>query len=233
MPEVDLNIDLGELASEPDELYGLATVVNVACGGHAGDASSMRHAIEQALARGTRIAAHPSYPDRENFGRRSVPMAPSVLYEAIVDQVEELAHQARALGGTLWGAKLHGALYHDAARDAEIAAAVLDAVAAAHPDPLTIVGTETGVLAAESRARGFRYQREGFGDRGYDAEGKLLPRGAPGALLLDPVACAEQAERLARTGRFETICVHGDTPGALTIVRAVRAALERAHLLVA
>jgi UPF0271 protein len=231
MAKVDLNIDLGELSDEPEELYRIATVVNVACGGHAGDTESMRRAVRLALAAGARVAAHPSYPDREHFGRQSVTMAPAVLYEAIVDQVEDLAHVARALGVTLWGAKLHGALYHDAARDPELAAAVLDAVAAAHPDPLTIVGPPAGVLAEQSRARGFLYEREGFADRRYDAEGRLVPRSRPDALLTDPAACAEQATELARSGRIETICVHGDTPGAVAIGRTVRGALERTQLL--
>src|SRR5579859_7331846 len=130
MRKVDLNIDLGELPDEPDELYALATVVNVACGGHAGDAASMRRATQLAMRHGARIAAHPSYPDREQFGRARMPIPASVLYESIVDQTDALAHIVREVGARLWGAKPHGALYHAAAEDPAVAGAFLDAVVA-------------------------------------------------------------------------------------------------------
>jgi UPF0271 protein len=231
MREVDLNIDLGEYPDEPDELYELATVVNVACGGHAGDAESMRRATSLAIRHGARICAHPSYPDREQFGRARMPLPPSVLYESIVDQIDALAAVVREAGAHLWGAKPHGALYHAAAEDAAVAAAFLDAVVAAWPDGLTIIGRPEGHLATGSASRALGYAREGFADRRYDEGGKLLPRSEPGALIDDPEVCAAQAVALARAGELDTICVHGDTTNAVLIARAVRAALRRESLL--
>ena len=228
---VDLNIDLGELPDEPDELYALATVVNVACGGHAGDAASMTRAISLAMKHGARIAAHPSYPDREQFGRARMPIPLDMLYTSIIDQVSALKDIAVQLGATLWGAKPHGALYHAASEDAQLAAALLDAVVAACPDGPVIVGPPWGHLESASRARQLGYQREGFADRAYDASGKLVPRGEAGDVLVDPAACAEQAVRLARAGNVETLCVHGDGPHALAVARAVRTALEKTALL--
>jgi UPF0271 protein len=231
MREVDLNIDLGELPNEPEELYALATVVNVACGGHAGDRESMRRAVSLAVLHGARVAAHPSYPDREQFGRARMALPASVLYESIVDQTDALAHVVREAGAHLWGAKPHGALYHAAADDERVAAAFLDAVVAVWPDRLTIVGPPEGRLVSGSVARALGYAREGFADRRYGADGKLLARSEPNALIGDPEACAAQAVLLARAGDVDTICVHGDTPNAVLIARAVRSALEGAGLL--
>jgi UPF0271 protein len=231
MPHVDLNIDLGELPDEPDELYALATVVNIACGGHAGDRESMERSVALALRSGARIAAHPSYPDRPQFGRARMAIPLSVLYESIVDQTDALAHVVRASGAVLWGAKPHGALYHAAAEDVGVASAFLDAVDAVWPNGVTIVGPPEGHLEAASRARQLGYAREGFADRRYGADGKLLARGEPGALIYDPEACADQAVSLAQAGSFATICVHGDTPNAVVIARTVRSALEREGLL--
>ena len=228
---VDLNIDLGELPVEPQELYALSTVVNLACGGHAGDATSMKHGVELALHHGSRIAAHPSYPDKDQFGRARIAIPLDMLYESIVEQVTTLRIITKDSGGTLWGAKLHGALYHAAADDPQIAAAVLDSIVASCPDGLVIVGPPWGHLESASRARQLGYMREGFADRGYDANGRLIPRGTPGDLLPDPRACAEQAVRLARSGQLETLCVHGDTPSAVAIARAVRSALDENALL--
>jgi UPF0271 protein len=231
MSYVDLNIDLGELPDEAEELYQLATVVNIACGGHAGDDDSMRRSVGLAKQKGARIAAHPSYPDREQFGRARMAIPLSLLYESIVDQTDALVHVVRDGGADLWGAKLHGALYHAASDDARVAGAVLDALVAAWPDGLTIVGPPGGLLGAESAARALAYAREGFADRRYDSKGKLLPRAEPHALIEDPEACAEQALRLARTGGVDTICVHGDTPNALAIARAVAKGLGDNKLL--
>jgi UPF0271 protein len=229
---VELNVDLGELPEEPDELYSLATVVNVACGGHAGDESSMDRAVELAARAGARCMAHPSYPDREGFGRVSMAIAVAELSRSLRAQCASLAAIARARGVALAGLKPHGALYHDAARDPALA----DAVAGAARElgagaAMTLVGPPDGALRAAAAAGGLSYAREGFADRGYRADGSLLPRGQPGALLLDPAACAAQALALAGSGRFDTLCVHGDTPGALANARAVRRALEQAGLL--
>ena len=228
---VDLNIDLGELAGEPEELYALATVVNLACGGHAGDVASMKRSIALAQRHGARIAAHPSYPDREQFGRARIAIPLEMLYESVVDQVKALGSISVELGAAVWGVKLHGALYHSASEDPQLAAAVLDAVVSAFPDGLVIVGPPAGHLETASRARQLRYAREGFADRTYDKDGQLVPRGALGDVIVDPKACAEQAVQLASRGSIETICVHGDTPNAVAVASEVRAALEQHALL--
>ena len=228
---VDLNIDLGELPDELEELYALPTVVNLACGGHAGDVDSMKRSLELALRYGPRIAAHPSYPDREQFGRARMAIPLEMLFESIVEQVTTLSMIGAELGAPLWGAKLHGALYHAAAEDPQLAAVVLDAVVTSCSDKLVIIGPPGGYLEAATHERRLRYAREGFADRSYDAEGHLVARGVPGDVLDDPAVCAEQALRLARGGAVETICVHGDNPRALVIAREVRAALERNALL--
>lgn len=228
---VDLNVDLGELPGEADELYALATVANIACGGHAGDEASMRHAVELCLRYGTAVSAHPSYPDREGFGRQSLEIELPMLYEALVDQCETLSHIAKSSGAKVRFAKLHGALYHDAAASPDIAAAALDGIVNAFPDGLVIVGPPSGALMEGARARGLGYAREGFADRRYAQDGKLLPRSRPNALILDPSEAAEQALALAKSKNIETLCVHGDTEGALEILRAVRDALSREKLL--
>jgi UPF0271 protein len=231
---VELNVDLGELPDEPRELYGIATVANVACGGHAGDTRSMALAISSALSRGTRVAAHPSYPDRENFGRVSMAIDPNELAARIDEQCAALQAIARRFGYPVSTMKPHGALYHDADRQPLVAGALLDGAARGLGLPaaeLQIVGPAGGVLEAEARRRGHGYAREGFADRGYAPDGSLIPRSQPGALLTDARACSRQAIALASTGRVETICVHGDTPRALGIAIAVREALTGAGLL--
>lgn len=231
MPSVDLNIDLGELPNEPDELYALATVVNLACGGHAGDVDSMRRSIALALRHGARIAAHPSYPDRDNFGRARMAIPPELLYESVVEQVATLAKLVHEANAKLWGAKLHGALYHATMEDERLAAAALDGIVSAVPDGLTIVGPSQGHFETLSRARGLAYAREGFIDRRYSDDDTLVPRSQPNALLDEVTECTEQALRLARSGRIETLCVHGDGPNAVDVARRARSALEREGLL--
>src|SRR5262245_10788007 len=168
MPLVDLNIDLGELPDEPRELYGLATVVNIACGGHAGDQASMARALSFAMARGARAAAHPSYPDRAGFGRVSVAMPADELTLSIEQQCAALQALARRLGYPVAIVKPHGALYHDAASDPAIAGALLDgALRGLGTTDLLVVGPPRGALLAESQRRALRYAREGFADRAY------------------------------------------------------------------
>lgn len=222
-----LNVDLGELPGEPEALYALAPVVNVACGGHAGDAGSMRRACALAKAHGCEIAAHPSYPDRAGFGRRSLALDVTTLRASIAAQCRALAEAARGVGLVVATVKPHGALYHDVTLDPALAEAVLDgAEEALERRPLALVVPGVGsALAALAIARGHVVVREGFADRGYAADGSLVPRGEPGALLADPRVAAAQAVALARSGRYETLCVHGDGAHALAIAEAVQAAL--------
>jgi 5-oxoprolinase (ATP-hydrolysing) subunit A len=231
---VFLNVDLGELPGEPDELYALAGQVNVACGGHAGDDDSMARACRLARERGARVAAHPSYPDREHFGRRSLALDPAELARSARAQCEALAAVAARAGVAVDAVKPHGALYHDAARGPALASALLRAcregLGVPPGQPLAYVGPP-GEGPPHSPDAPFVYLVEGFADRAYEPDGSLRPRSAPGALLTDPQACAEQALRLARSGRFHTLCVHGDTPGAVAIARAVHGALAEHDLL--
>jgi UPF0271 protein len=191
----------------------------------------MARAVELCLRHGTRLVAHPSYPDRAGFGRTSMAISPDVLARSIEAQCAALAAVARLArggGATVTACKPHGALYHDVDRDPDVAEAFLEGVARAL-GPVAIVCYPGSSLATRAAARGMAYLGEAFADRGYDERGRLLPRGTPGASIHDPQAAAEQALRLARTA--DTLCVHGDTDGALAIARAVRAALEGAGLL--
>ena len=224
---MDLNVDLGELPDEPAELYALATVVNIACCGHAGDDASMRAAVRAARAAGARIAAHPSYADREGFGRRPAFADPDVVGEQVRAQCASLAAIAREAGAHVTHVKPHGALYHDAAADPERAGAVVAAAREVLGADVVVVGPPEGALLVSAVRAGLGYAREGFADRGYDARGALRPRGTPGAMIEDPDVAAAQAVELALRGGLDTLCVHGDTPGAVAIASAVRAALER------
>lgn len=232
MPAVWLNMDLGEIESEPEELYALATQVNVACGGHAGDDASMRRAVALAARSGARLAAHPSYPDRAGFGRRRLDLSWDALAGAVAQQCAQLRAIAAEVGLEVVGVKPHGELYHAAARDAVLAKLLLaGATSALDAGGLAVVGPPEGELARVAALLALRYEREGFADRGYRDDGSLVPRGEAGALIVDPAAAAAQAVRLAETGGVETICVHGDTEGAVDVARVVRRALEAARLL--
>jgi UPF0271 protein len=220
-----LNLDGGEHESEPGELYRLADVVHVACGGHAGDEASMTHVVAVCLEEGTRIGAHPSYVDREGFGRRPRVVAPDALANDVEAQCRALRNVAEAKGGKVTSAKPHGALYHAAHADRAIAHACVEGIERAL-GKVAIVGLANGELEAEARKAGHEYLREAFADRGVRADGTLVPRGEPGAILEDPAAAAERARAIAKTGAADTLCIHADTPTSLAIARAVRAALD-------
>ena len=232
---VTLNVDLGEMEGEPEELYRLATVVNIACGGHAGDDASMARAIDLALAFGAEVAAHPSYPDREGFGRKTMRIEARDLAEAIAAQCAALQRIATSRKAPqIRAVKLHGALYHDASKDPAIAQAVMEGAARGLGigfEEVVWIGPSRGEVWSRAKARGLAYVREGFADRGLLPDGSLMPRGRPGALIEDPDRAAEQAISLARSGAVDTLCVHSDTPGAVTIARAVRRALASNGLL--
>jgi UPF0271 protein len=238
MPPVTLNIDLGELPGEPEELYGLATQANVACGGHAGDEASMRRACRLARTHGTAIAAHPSYPDRAGFGRTRMAIAPEMLRSSIAAQCRALRDVAAAEGSTVSRVKPHGALYHDVVDDEVLAEALVAGVRDAFGEgsPMVFIGRPGSALErAVERMHAGTVIAEGFADRTYDGapgpNAKLRPRTHEGALITEVDAAAAQALALARSGAFGTICVHGDTPGAVAIARRVRAVLETDGLL--
>lgn len=222
-PHPFFNIDAGELPDEPDELVALAHVVNVACGGHAGDRVSMEHTLALCKQFGTEAGAHPSFPDREGFGRKPMAMAPDALRAAVAEQCHALASVARALDVPVRFMKPHGALYHAANHDRALAEATLRGAREALGDAVTVLGPPRGALRDVAAELGLAFAREGFADRAMRADGTLVPRGEPGAMIDEPAEAAAQARALAPT--VDTICVHGDTSGALAIARAVREAL--------
>lgn len=237
---VDLNADIGE--GGPDEaLLTLVTSCNVACGGHTGDAATMRDAVRAARRHGVALGAHPSYPDREGFGRRQLAIAPARLARSLGDQIGALAAIAAAEGIALHHVKPHGALYGRAALDQELADRVAAVVRELDPG-LVLVGQSDGALVHAGRRFGLTTAGEAFADRGYEPDGTLTPRDRDGALVTDPVVVARRALRIVTEGRVtdvlggdmalraDTICIHGDTPGAVGLARAVRTALESAGI---
>jgi 5-oxoprolinase (ATP-hydrolysing) subunit A len=220
-----LNLDGGEHDDEPEELYALADIVHIACGGHAGDEVSMKRVVDACLRSKTNIGAHPSYVDREGFGRRPRTVAPDLLATQIEEQCRSLRAVAEARGAVVTSAKPHGALYHAAHADAAVAHACVEGIGRALGH-VAIVGLPGGALEAEAKRAGHEYLREAFADRGVRADGSLIPRGEPGAVLQDPAAAAVRARALVASRGAETLCIHADTPAALTIARSVREALD-------
>lgn len=231
MEAIDLNSDLGEGAGDDAGIMTLVTSANIACGGHAGDPASMREALELAKRHGVAAGAHPGYEDRENFGRRELELPPEAVAALVERQVGVLAAVAESVGVVLRHVKPHGGLYNRAARDPVAAGAVADGVLRAGPR-LVLVGLAGSELIAAGRRRGLAVAGEAFADRGYRPDGTLIPRGEPGALLGEAEAVA-QALRFAREGRAETLCLHGDSPGALALAGSLRRALAGAGFRVA
>lgn len=234
---IDLNCDVGELPGSEcraadSELLALVSSANVACGGHAGDPASMAATMIAAAALGVAVGAHPSYADREHFGRRSHAQSPHDAAAAILAQLAALRDIARAHAIALTHVKPHGALYNDAAAERSIAVAVADAVAS-FDRGLVLVGLAGSFLLDAGRAAGLRVAAEGFCDRAYEPDGSLRSRTLQGAVYDDPERAARQAIRLAHRGDIDTLCIHGDTPEALPIARAVRAALRDASVSIA
>jgi 5-oxoprolinase (ATP-hydrolysing) subunit A len=219
-----MNLDAGEHADEPEALWALFDVLNIACGGHAGDAASMGRVVRWCVGSRCAIGAHPSYPDRPGFGRRTMAIDPSALARTIAEQCAALAAVALQHGRTVEYVKPHGALYHDAAANDMIAHAVIAASVEALGDRIVVIGPRAGTLRDAATARGLGYASEGFADRRMRDDGSLVPRTEPGALLTDPDEAAAQARALA--DRVDTICVHADTPGALAIAGAVHRTLH-------
>ncbi len=240
---IDLNSDVGEgFGAWPppadEQLVPLVSSANVACGFHASDPGLMRRTVRLAKAHGVAVGAHPSFPDRVGFGRRMLAASPQEIEDDVVYQVGALLGCCRAEGVPLVHVKPHGALYDAASRDPAVARAIVAAVRGVDPG-LWVVCLAGSALAAEARAAGLHVVEEAFADRGYASDGTLLRRGTPGALVTDPAAVAERVSRLAREGIVRaadgtelaiaagTVCVHGDTPGAVDVARAIRARLDR------
>jgi UPF0271 protein len=220
---IDLNADLGEGVTDDAGLLEVVTSANVACGFHAGDAEVIRAACEGAAARRVVVGAQVSYRDREGFGRRPMDVAADVLADWVAEQVGTLTEIAGAAGIDVAYVKPHGALYNRAADDEEQAAAVLRG-----SGTLPVLGLPGSALLRLAEQEGRVVVPEGFPDRGYTPEGRLVPRTEPGALVHGAEQVAVNAVALADGGQVRTVCVHGDSPDAVATARAVRAALRRA-----
>lgn len=230
---VDLNADLGEGCANDQALLQLVSSANIACGFHAGDAQAMRQSVRWALQYGVAIGAHPSFPDRENFGRTRMQLPPETVYAQVVYQLGALAAIARAEGGVMVHVKPHGMLYNQAAVEPALAEAIARAVKAVDP-ALRLVGLAGSELIRAGEKQGLATRQEVFADRGYQADGTLVPRGQPGALITsDELALAQTLEMVrhhrVRTldgtwaaVRAETVCLHGDGEHALEYARTLR-----------
>ena len=218
---IDLNADLGEEITDDAALLAVVTSANVACGYHAGTPETMRFVCEEAARRGVAIGAQVSYLDREHFGRRALDIEESLLREHVFDQVGQLCDIADAAGTTVSYVKPHGALYNRVVTDEDQARAVL-----AGSGSLPVLGLAGGALLRLAEAAGRTVWREGFPDRGYTAEGHLVPRDQPGALVHERDVVAANAVALADA--VDSVCVHGDSVGAVAAAQAVRRALEAA-----
>ena len=223
---IDLNCDMGELEDAAHEaaLMAFITSANIACGAHAGDDQTMDRTARLAIERGVRIGAHPGYPDRENFGRLEIAMSPDAIAETVYEQIARLDEIVRRPGGAIVHVKPHGALYNVAVRNAEVASAIARGAARWNP-ATTLFGLADSPMLDVWRGMGMTVAGEAFADRRYQSDGTLRPRKFPDALITDPQAAAAQALRFAREGLAQTICVHGDTPGSVDILRACREAL--------
>jgi 5-oxoprolinase (ATP-hydrolysing) subunit A len=237
MKSIDLNCDMGEMPEAvadgtQEALMACLTSVNIACGGHAGDEGTMRITVEQALRRKLAVGAHPGYADRANFGRLELDLSPDAIAQSVFEQVSKLDKIAEECGARISHVKAHGALYNQGARDAVIAAAIAHGVAQWRRDVI-LVGLAGSPTLGVFRGAGFAVAAEAFADRRYDLQGSLRSRKFADALILDTAEAAAQALRIAANGiviagdgteirvEAQTICIHGDTPGAVKIAAAV------------
>jgi 5-oxoprolinase (ATP-hydrolysing) subunit A len=235
---IDLNADLGEGAGHDEELFELISSANIATGFHAGDSDSMHAAVSAGKKHGVAVGGHPSFFDRENFGRKELKVSNQEVFDAVVYQLGVFQAVASAVGVQPSHVKPHGALYNMAVRDDKLADAIARAIESVDPK-LILFAPDNTELARAGEAHGLQVAREIFADRNYLNDGWLVPRTRADALLHDPKEAAERVLRMLREGkvrsvegrdidvRGETICVHGDTPGAVEFARELRLQLER------
>jgi 5-oxoprolinase (ATP-hydrolysing) subunit A len=244
MKRMDLNCDMGEVPEAisdgtQESLMASLTSVNIACGGHAGDSQTMNATIEQALRWRLDVGAHPGYADRANFGRLELQLPPQVIADSVFQQVQTFAAIAAECGARVTHVKAHGALYSQAAWGRAVAGAIADGVARWSRD-VALVGLAGSLMLDVFREAGFRVAAEAFADRRYEADGSLRSRKFEDALIRDPAKAGQQALRIAERGTVvacggaevaanaQTICIHGDTPGAPAIAAAVAETLRQA-----
>lgn len=240
---VDLNADLGEGAGCDRELLQLVSSANIACGFHAGDAQTMLQSIRWAREFGVAIGAHPSFPDRENFGRTAMQLPAETVYAQVVYQVGALKALTESEGGRLVHVKPHGMLYNQAASDPQLADAIAAAVNAVDP-ALILVGLANSELIRAGVRHGLNTRQEVFADRGYQTDGLLVPRGQPGALVDSPEQAITQTLTMIQQGQIQslsgewvkvqadTVCLHGDGAHALDFARQLRQAFSQLHIAV-
>ena len=222
---IHINADIGEIPAHltdgtQEALLPYLTAVNIACGGHAGNAEMMRISVDQARRHNLQIGAHPGYPDLANFGRLELHLPLDEVADFVHQQITALAQFAKELTHI----KPHGALYNQAAKDPKLAQAIARGVAR-YSKQIPLVGLANSVMLKAFAEEGFPTQAEAFADRRYNPDGSLVSRQLPNALIEDPAEAAAQALQMAASGNIQTICVHGDTPGAAAIARAVAKAL--------
>ena len=240
---IDLNLDAGEMPAalidgSEEALYQIVSSVNIACGGHAGDESSMKKAVELAMKYNLNIGAHPSFPDRQNFGREIMQMSHDQLVDSLVGQTETLRRVCSEFGAKLTHLKPHGSLYNLAAGNRQTAEAIIDAVRVLAGEPLPIMGLAGSPFIDRIKQAGFPALEEAFADRYYEANGTLRSRKHHDAVIKDPDLAAGQALQIVAEGRVtaitgdvvkihaDSLCVHGDSPNALLIAGAVRDVLR-------
>lgn len=243
-PVIDLNSDLGEGAGHDNEILDLVSSANIACGFHAGDPASIFATIQAALERGVALGAHPSFPDRENFGRTEMTMPLAEVYASVAYQIGGFQALARAAGGRMNHVKAHGALYNMAARDRPLAEVIANAVFALDPKLILFAPSESELDYAAVEL-GLQTASEVFADRNYLADGSLVPRSRADAFIHDPREAAERIIRLLMEGKVSavdgtdvaitasTVCVHGDNPEAVAFVRKLRERLEQEEVMIA
>jgi 5-oxoprolinase (ATP-hydrolysing) subunit A len=245
--KIDLNCDMGEMpeaitGGTQESLMRSITSANVACGGHAGDEAMMRTTIEQAMRYGVAVGAHPGYADRENFGRLELKMSAAEVAQSVFDQVWALAQVAESCGTRVVHVKPHGALYNQAVKNRELAGAIADGVARWNRE-VVLVGLAGSAMLEVFREAGFAVAAEAFADRRYEPDGTLRSRKFEDALIRDPEQAARQALGMVERGvvrasdgnevtvAAQTICIHGDTPGAPAIAAEVARVLRESGVI--
>jgi 5-oxoprolinase (ATP-hydrolysing) subunit A len=241
---IDLNADLGEGAGHDEEILDLVSSASIACGFHAADPPSILDSIRAARKRNVAVGAHPSFPDRANFGRTNMTLPPDDIYALVVYQVGAFRALARSLGAEMNHVKPHGALYNMAVRDPQLSDAIVRAICAVDPKAILFAPDDTELLRAAQEYR-LAVALEVFADRNYMPDGTLVPRSSPDAFVRDPAEAVERIVRMLRENRVraiggsdvevkaETICVHGDNPEAVTFVRKLRERLEQEGVTIA
>jgi UPF0271 protein len=241
IPAIDLNCDMGEGIGADASIMPYISSANIACGYHAGDEETMRKTIELAIKYKVAIGAHPSFPDRENFGRKEMQLSPSAIYELVIKQIDILHAIALSCGAGLHHVKPHGALYNVAAKDTEIAKAIAQAVKDCDKN-LFLVGLSGSYSISEAKRIGLKTLSEVFADRTYMEDGNLTPRSHPNALIEETEKAVQQVLQIIKektvttvSGKVipiiaESVCIHGDGRQAVAFAKRIHAALQKEHI---